>query len=78
MKDGDISKTTFETRYGQYEYMVMPFGVTNAPTIFMDYMNMIFHPFVDKFVVVFIVNILIHARTCEEHLRVVLEIVRGK
>ena len=71
-------KMNFETQYGQYEYMVMPFGVTNSPTIFMDYMNRIFRPFMDKFVVVFIVNILIHSRTCEENLRVVLEIVREK
>jgi len=78
VKDGDILKMNFETQYGQYEYMVMPFGVTNSPTIFMDYMNRIFRPFMDKFVVVFIVNILIHSRTCEENLRVVLEIVREK
>ena len=53
VKPEDIHKTTFRSRYGHYEYVVMPFGVTNAPTVFMDYMNRIFR-YLDKFVVVFI------------------------
>lgn len=48
-----MPKMSFQTLYGHYEYIVMPFGVTNAPAIFMDYMNWIFLPFVDKFVVAF-------------------------
>jgi hypothetical protein len=48
VREEDIQKTAFRTRYGHYEYLVMPFGVTNAPTIFMDYMNKIFHQFLDK------------------------------
>jgi len=79
VKAEDVQKTTFRSRYGHYEYVVMPFGVTNAPTLFMDYMNRIFCPFLDKFVVVFIHDIIIYSRTKEEHgkhLRLVLEILR--
>jgi len=63
VKANDVQKTTFRSRYGHYEYVVMPFGVTNAPTVFIDYMNNIFRSFLDKFVVVFIDNILIYSRT---------------
>jgi len=81
VKVEDVEKSAFKSRYGQYEYVVMPFGVTNAPALFMDYMNRIFRPFLDKFVVVFIDDILIYSRTHEEHaehLRIVLVVLREK
>ncbi|XP_052728500.1 uncharacterized protein LOC128195299 [Vigna angularis] len=79
VKPEDVQKTAFRSRYGHYEYVVMPFGVTNAPAIFMDYMNRIFRSCLDKFVVVFIDDILVYSKSREEHeghLRLVLEILR--
>jgi len=75
----DVKKNAFRSRYDHYELLVMPFGVTNAPVIFIDYMNRIFRPFLDKFVAVFIDDILIYSHTREEHtehLRTVLNTLR--
>jgi hypothetical protein len=79
IREEDISKTAFSTRYGIYEYLVMSFGLTNAPTHFMYLMNSIFMAKLDKFVVVFIDEILVYSKDKKEHeghLRIVLQWLR--
>jgi hypothetical protein len=63
----DIPKTTFTTRYGLYEYLVISFGLMNVPAHFMYLMNSVFMPDLDKFVVVFIADILVYSKSMEEH-----------
>ena len=79
MKEEDISKTAFRTRYGHYEFVVMPFGLTNAPAAFMSLMNTIFHQYLDKFIIIFIDDILVYSdneKDHEEYLRVALQVLR--
>ncbi|XP_057747511.1 uncharacterized protein LOC130966710 [Arachis stenosperma] len=81
VKEDDILKTTFKMHYGHYEFAVMSFGLTNTSAVFMDYMNKVFRPFLDKFVVVFIDDILVYFKTekeHEEHMRIVLQVLKER
>lgn len=79
LAEDDIQKSAFNTRYGQYEFLVLPFGMTGAPSTFMHLMNSILDPYLDKFVVAYLDDILIYSRTKEEHeihVRAILEALR--
>lgn len=81
IRDEDILKKDFMTCYCHYEFLVMSFGLTNAPSTFMDLMNQVFKYYLDSFVIVFIDNILMYLRSREEHeqhLRIVLQSLRGQ
>jgi hypothetical protein len=79
IKDEDNNKTAFITRYGHYEFTVVPFGLSNAPIVFMCLMNGVFKEYLDKFVIVFMDDILVYSKSYEEHeqhLRMVLQVIR--
>ena len=79
IKESDVSKTTFRTRFGHYEFIVVPFGLTNGPTVFMNLMNSVFRKYLDQFVQVLLDDILIYSKNekeHEEHLRIVLSCPR--
>nr|GEX03498.1 putative reverse transcriptase domain-containing protein [Tanacetum cinerariifolium] len=79
VREQDVPKTTFQTRYGHYEFQVMPFGLTNAPVVFMDLINRVCKPYLDKFVIVFIDDIIIYCKDKkehEEHLKAILELLK--
>nr|GFA88168.1 putative reverse transcriptase domain-containing protein [Tanacetum cinerariifolium] len=79
VREEDVSKTAFRTRYGHYEFQVMPFGLTNASAVFMDLMNRVYKPYLDKFMIFFIGDILIYLKNKkehEEHLKQILELLK--
>nr|GEV88562.1 putative reverse transcriptase domain-containing protein [Tanacetum cinerariifolium] len=81
VREGDIPKTAFRTRYGYYKFQVLSFGLTNTPTVFMDLMNQVCKPYLDRLVIVFIDDILIYSKSRKEHegyLKLILKLLKGE
>jgi hypothetical protein len=81
VREEDVLKTAIRTQYGHYEFLVMPFGLANAPFVFVDLMTWVFHEYLDSFVVVFINDILVYSANHvehEEHLKTMMEVLREK
>ena len=81
MREEDVPKTTFRTRYGHYKFLVMLFGLTNSPAVFMDIMNQVFEDYLDKFVIIFIDDILIYSKDKKEYaqnLQLILQRLEAK
>ena len=81
IKESNVFKMAFRTRYGHFEFLVMPFGLMNAPTASMDLMNRVFHPYLDQFVIVLIDDILVYSNNAEEHtfhLRIFLQTLKER
>ena len=76
IKEEEIYKIAFRTTYGNYEFVVIPFGLTNAPTTFMCLMNSVLHPYLDKFFIVFIDDILVYSKNEEQHTKHLEKILR--
>ena len=81
IKGSDVSKIAFMTHYGYYEFLMMLFGLTNAPATFMDLMNRVFHSYLDLFVIAFIDNILVYSKNVKEHvfhIEIILQTLRNR
>ena len=76
IKEGDEYKTAFRTKYGHYEYLVMPFGLKNAPAVFQSFINSVLRPFLEKSVILYLDDILIYSSSLEEHHKTIRSVLK--